>query len=128
MCMTKKGINIFKNVIINCYLMMLIYACDKDKAVAPTPVDDVIISSDCPDTIYYSIQIESLLNDNCISCHSGSNTGFPPDLTNHTEVSSNASAVLSSIQSGYMPQGAPKLADSIIQQFQCWINQGKINN
>lgn len=128
MHMKKKRVTIYESVIINCCLMILFFACGKDKAVAPTKVGGAIITSDCPDTIYYSIQIVSILNDNCVSCHSGSNTGFPPDLTNHSEVSSNASAVLSSIQSGYMPQGAPKLPDSIIKQFQCWINQGRVKN
>jgi hypothetical protein len=27
-----------------------------------------------------------------------------------------------------MPQGAPKLADSLIQKVNCWINQGAKNN
>lgn len=126
--MNKMKLNILRVGIVVFSCLLLIISCNKDKAIEPTSVSDVLITNDCPDIIYYSSQIVSMLNENCVSCHSGSNTGFPPDLTNHSEVSSNASSVLSSIQSGYMPQGAPKLADSIIQQFQCWINQGKVNN
>ena len=108
--------------------LILIIACNKDKAIEPTPVSDVVITNDCPDTIFYESQIQPMMNQYCISCHSGGNSGFSPDLTNYSSVSSHANSVLSSIQSGYMPQGAPKLTDSLIQQFQCWINQGKVNN
>jgi hypothetical protein len=27
-----------------------------------------------------------------------------------------------------MPQGGPALQDSLIEQFSCWVNQGKLNN
>ena len=119
---------ILKGGIVGFSCIMLISACNKDKAIEPTPVSDVVITNDCPDTISYASQIEPMMNQYCISCHSGGNSGFSPDLTNYSSVSSHANAVLSSIQSGYMPQGSPKLADSLIQQFQCWINQGKVNN
>jgi hypothetical protein len=52
-------------------------------------------------------------------------------LTNHTNISSNAAAIVGSMKgSGFqlMPQGGDALPDSVIQKVQCWISQGKLNN
>ncbi len=41
-----------------------------------------------------------------------------------------ANDILKSIkgETQLMPQGGPALNDSLIKQFECWINQGKQNN
>jgi hypothetical protein len=101
----------------------LIYfsSCKKDQ----TPKG--FISTDCPDTIKFSTQILPMISENCFSCH---NNGTSPTLSNHTNISSNAAKMLKSMKGELqlMPQGGPAINDSLIKQFECWINQGKLNN
>jgi len=103
---------------------LIISSCTKDKVPA------VIIDPNCTDSILFSNEILPLIEEHCTGCHGiGNSTGFT--FTNHTNISSNASAIIGSMRgSGFqlMPQGGPALQDSIIQRFQCWVNQGKINN
>ena len=62
----------------------------------------------------------------CISCHQSQ----APILTNHSDISANATAILNSIKGNtqLMPLNGPQLNDSLIKQFNCWIQQGKLNN
>lgn len=103
--------------------MVAIFACTKDKT---TPTSTTSTTTTCTDTIRYSVEIQNFITSNCISCHNTGGTS--PDLSTHSKVSSHASAVYSSINSGSMPLGASKLSDATIQNMQCWITQGKINN
>ncbi len=106
-------------------IAVLAVACKADKI---QPIDP-----DCPDTISYSTTIEPLIITNCSTsgCHA---VGFTsPALTNHTEIATNADQILNRIQldptnGQLMPSGGPKLADSLIQQFKCWVNQGSQDN
>jgi hypothetical protein len=103
-------------------LVITLTNCDKDK----TTLSDVNLN--CTDTISFATQIQPLLTDNCVACHDAG--GNAPNLTSHSSISSNASAILNSMKGvpQLMPQGGPALADSLIQHFECWINQGKQNN
>lgn len=105
----------------SCFAIAL--SCTKEKVPVPT------IDPNCVDTISFSAQIAPMISTNCASCHdTGNSTGYT--LTNHTNISSNASAILNSLKGNpqLMPQGGPALNDSLIQQFTCWINQGTLNN
>ena len=99
----------------------LVFSCKKDQ---------VPVVSDCVDTVYFATQIAPMISSKCLSCHDvGNSTGYT--LTNHTNISANASAVLNSLHGAsvaLMPKGGPALNDTLIQQFSCWINQGKLNN
>ncbi len=109
-----------------CILVMQT-GCKKEKGPAP------FISTDCPDTIFYQLQIKPMIDQNCSTsgCHDASGQAGVV-LLSHAQVDEHADHILKTIryQSGFvpMPQGASKLADSLIQQFACWINQGKQNN
>ena len=111
-----------------CLLIVVLCSCKKDKV----SITNQIQNADCPNIISYSQQIQPLLNQSCATsyCHGGGSNGY--DLSNHTSVSDNASIILSVIkhESGFepMPFGSPKLPDSVINHFQCWIDQGKQNN
>jgi len=98
--------------------LLLLTSCTKDKA------ETVLV---CPDTISFSTQIMPMINDNCIGCHSGQ---YSPDITNHAEIAANASKISKSIHgtTTLMPYNGDKLADSLIQQFDCWVKQGKLDN
>ncbi|MNK01882.1 hypothetical protein D3C87_196950 [compost metagenome] len=98
-------------------------ACTKEKA--PVKLPDVA----CTTTVSFSQQIAPMIQDNCASCH-GSGAGTSPVLSNHSEISANGEMILNTLHGTpqLMPQGGPALADTLIQQFQCWIQQGKLNN
>lgn len=94
--------------------------CAKD--MAPDP--------ECQTQVSFAQEITPLLQDKCVSCHNGAQ---PPNLTTHGSVSAAADDVLSriSLSNGnglLMPQGGPRLADSLIQKVKCWIDQGKLDN
>lgn len=102
---------------------VLILSCRKDKAL------DV----DCFEEISFSEQIQPLFETNCTvsGCHDATAEGGY-DFTTHASISENADRILSTInhESGVaqMPLGEPKLADSLIVQFICWKNNGKLDN
>lgn len=97
--------------------------CAKDKAPSP------MIGANCSDTISFAHQIAPVIQDKCASCH-GSGAGTSPVLSNHQEIADQAENILSALHGTpqLMPQGGPALEDSLIQQFDCWIQQGKMNN
>lgn len=88
------------------------------------------LDPNCTDTISFQTDILPLITNNCAGCHgSGNTTGYT--LTNHTNISNNASNMLNAMrgQGGMQlmpPSGS--LSDADIQKFNCWINQGKLNN
>lgn len=103
----------------------LLLSCTKAK------VSDFNTTPDCTDTVSFAATIQPLIDNNCGSCHfSGNSTGYT--LTNHTNISSSAAAVLNSMrgEAGFqqMPDGLPPISDSLIQLFDCWVSQGKLNN
>lgn len=104
-------------------LLVLTFACTKDKVA-------VDLSVNCVDTVKFSTDVLPMIQTNCTGCHDvGNGTGYT--LTNHTNISSNANAVMGSMRgSGFqlMPQGGPALPDSVIQKLECWMYQGKLNN
>lgn len=105
---------------------VVVSSCTKDK-VPPTVVD-----ATCTDTISFSADILPIMQNNCTSCHDSNNASGGYDLSNHAGVTQNTAKVLGSMMqdgsASSMPQGAPKLADSLIQKVNCWINQGAKNN
>ena len=89
----------------------------------------------CVETVSYSAKIQPLIEMNCSTtgCHDATGQQGGVNLVSYAGVRDNANNILSVIQldegnSGLMPFGGPKLADSLIQHFNCWVNQGKLNN
>jgi len=104
--------------------LSLLIACTKDKTSAVSPASTNVDT--CSDSVRYNKNIKTFIDASCISCHFSGGTS--PDFSTYSKISQHASAIYSSINSGSMPLGGSKLADSTIQNMQCWINQGKINN
>ena len=110
-----------KKIVFISLISVAFTSCRKDK-VENYP------NANCADTVSFNNEILPLIQNNCTGCHDNQN-GY--SLTNHSNISSNSSAIIGSMRnSGYqlMPQGSPALHDSIIQRIECWVNQGKQNN
>ena len=105
-------------------LVVLISSCKKDMA----PV------AECVEEVSYSAKIQPVIELNCSTsgCHDAAAQGGV-NLVSYIGVSANADKILNVIQLeegnvDLMPLGGPRLADSTIEQFNCWIQQGKLNN
>ena len=111
-----------KKVVLFFSALFIAASCTKTKAPEP------FITADCPDTVRFSTQILPMISDNCFSCH---NAGQSPALSDYTSIMSNADKILRALKgegAPQMPEGADPLHDTLIQQFSCWIAQGKQNN
>jgi hypothetical protein len=105
---------------------MLTVGCAKDKTQLPVP-------EVCPDTISFATQIEPIIVNNCSTsgCHDATAAGGF-ELLGHAGISNSAGEMLSAMRHDSGPVPMPyfqnKLNDSTLQQFDCWIAQGKLNN
>lgn len=101
--------------------------CKKEKVGE----NDLVVN--CPDTISFQSNIVPLINTNCSTsgCHDASQAGGYTFST-HASIAANADIILKAIRhdSGVspMPQGGSKLSDAQVLAFNCWIQQGKLNN
>jgi hypothetical protein len=107
------------------YGMFLSFLCSCAKDKVPTEF------TSCGDTVSFSEDIQPLVDINCLGCHNEVAAANNVILTNHTRISNEANRMLNSMQASgmdLMPFGGPPLNDSLIQLFQCWILQGKLDN
>lgn len=113
--------------------LLILTSCLKEKAspiVEPVePVEP--IEFPCGDTVYFEASIMGeIINSHCTGCHtSGGNLGGY-SFDTYDEIVDASTEILATINHEYspMPQGSPKLNDSLITLFDCWIQQGKLNN
>ena len=99
--------------------VVLIAACTKDE------VEENLPNKDCLTAYTYNADISMIINDNCVSCHSGVQ---PPRLTNYSEVINSIERVKArAITEKTMPESKP-LSDSDIEKLNCWINQNTPEN
>jgi hypothetical protein len=120
-----KKINI-KSLLLLFTGMSIILSCTKEK-VPLTTLD----TSSCKPNVSYLNDIKLIMSDYCVSCHNSKNTSGGYNLSTYEGLTKNVSKVLGSMrQDGTaqsMPQGY-KVADTLIQKLNCWINQGAKNN
>lgn len=109
---------------------LLLVSCLKDKTIEP-----FVATGPCVDTVSYANEIvPQIINFSCnvAGCHNSSANAGGYILENHSQVSANADIVFNVLKhnAGFtpMPLGATKLSDSLIQKFDCWIQQGKLDN
>jgi hypothetical protein len=107
---------------------VVLFSCKKETSASTAP------AASCTSTIGYVSTIKTMMDQNCNTsgCHnSGSNAGGY-NLTTYANVSSNAYKILNTMRhnSGYqaMPEGSAKLPTSTTDQFDCWVQQGKLDN
>jgi hypothetical protein len=102
-------------------------SCAKDKAA-----DEIIPINNICDSINpasFMNDIEPLLNNNgCYGCHAAQS----PIFIDYASVFLERDRILATIQHdpsfSAMPQNGQKLADSLINKMQCWIESGAPNN
>lgn len=88
----------------------------------------------CTDTISFSQKIQPMINANCSTsgCHDAGTQASGYDFSTYENIAANAQIMLQAMRwdNGVspMPQGGNKLNDTLIQQFTCWVNQGKQDN
>ncbi len=117
-----------KLVFVGAALLMLSTSCKKDKV--QVTVNDAL----CTDTISFINDIKPIFDVNCSTsgCHDSGSSAAGYTLNNHQNIALFADQSLGAMRhdGGFtpMPFGGTKLADSLIQKFECWIGQGKLNN
>lgn len=101
-------------------------SCNKDQTQAVIPVDP-----NCIDTVSFAV-MEPIIIQTCATsgCHDANSAGGI-NLVGHSNIALNATDVLTALRHEtvtLMPIGGPQVHDSIIQDFSCWIGQGKMDN
>lgn len=106
-------------------LIVTLGSCRKDKTPEPPIAENPVV---CVEEVSFAQKVLPVLQDKCFSCHAN---GTSPAFNDHATVSQQADKIVKSIKAEgtpLMPQGGPALPDSIIQNIECWRNQGKLNN
>jgi hypothetical protein len=102
----------------------LLISCRNDKITA--------FSADCPDMISFSQDLEPLFINTCSTsgCHDATATaGY--NLMGYDNIEANADVLMGVIRhvtGAPMPLGQAQWPAESIQKFQCWIDQGKLDN
>ena len=104
--------------------ILFVTSCAKDKV----PTD---LEIECADTVSFNAVIDPMFQQNCLGCHDlgGGSGGYV--FNGHDNISNNASDMLDAMRANglqLMPLNGPALNDSLIQLFECWIYQGRLNN
>ena len=120
-----------KRFLIILTLGVVFTSCLKDKTIEP--VDEPV--GPCADTTLFQDEIMGQIMDlscNTSGCHDASTNSGGYTLENYSQISANSGVLLKVLQHDptvvSMPLGGDKLADSLIQKFDCWIQQGMPNN
>ena len=104
--------------------IVLITACTKDAITEDTPDEE------CTTAYTYDADIATIINNNCVSCHSGT---YSPRLTTYSEVFNEIDKVkVEVITDKSMPRTEEgviiPLSDADIEKINCWINQNTPEN
>lgn len=111
---------------------MTLSACLKDKTIEPAPPPP---AGPCADTVFFTADLMTeIFNPSCniSGCHNSTSASAGYVLDNHSQIAAGSANILKALKhepgASPMPAGSPKLADSLIQKLECWIDQGKLNN
>ena len=121
-----------------CFFVSIVFfeGCYYNKADQQYPSSP----NSCDTTVVrYSVEIKSILDANCKSCHNGTNSESGIDLYNYQTISALAldgqftygtllSAVTHQGGAPEMPQGQPQLQDCEINKIAAWVHDGAPNN
>jgi len=117
-------------IIILTILTALVFSCYYDSEESLYPESN-LISCDT-NNVTYSKSIVSLLNNNCLSCHSAQNAAENGgiNLEGYENVFNYKESISASINhlGSPMPKNSAKLKDCLIQQFDIWVEAGAVEN
>ena len=108
----------------------LLTSCYQGKTVEPAPPGPC----DTDTVSFINTVYTEIINPNCNTsgCHDAASNSAGYTFESHAQISSNATTINDVINhnSGVtpMPLGQPKMADSLLQAFNCWIEQGLQDN
>ena len=112
-----------RNIIIVIFSVFgLLMSCTKDKVQA----------TNCggADEVSFAAIIWPMIEQNCNDCHGSGAGGYTFD--EYDKIENNASVILDAMRANggvqLMPINGPALDDSLINAFEVWICQGKMNN
>lgn len=117
---TKKRIGI---AILFTGMLILFFSCETN-VEEDIIIEDMMGMEEEPCAPSFSNDIEPIIANNCLSCHSG--TQFP-DLRTYQGVSSNAGIVKTQVVNRTMPIGG-SLTNNEIDLISCWVDNGAPNN
>ena len=118
-------------------MVVLVSSCKKDKAnELIVLVDDNDLQSYCDTVVVsFSNQIQPIFIQNCATsgCHDATVSGTYQfqtysQISNATHIEAALKAIMHNPNSSPMPKFQSKLNDSLVEQIECWISQGKQNN
>lgn len=101
-------------------MLTLLFSCETHV------IDDgsEIVEISCDPNTSYTTQIQPIIENNCVTCHNGSQ---PPNLNSYSRVSNNASLIKSVVVSRRMPLSG-SLSTEEIALISCWVDNGAENN
>lgn len=79
-------------------------------------------------SIQFSKTIQPMMNNHCNNCHGGSSPSGGISLEGYNHVKTYGPAALHAMETGSMPQGAPKMDGCSIALFKSWLDAGAPNN
>ncbi|MFO0415442.1 MAG: c-type cytochrome [Bacteroidota bacterium] len=110
------------------FLVIFFSSCYYDK-------EDILYGPSQCDTsaVKYSVQVTSILNASCLSCHSGTAAaggGIKLDSYNAVKAAADNGSLLSSVTRSVnpMPKGAARLNECRIAELRTWVRNGAPNN
>lgn len=99
---------------------------DNEEELYPAP-------DDCDTTaVSFAADVQPIINNNCISCHSGNTPSGNLRLENYSQISANANNIYNRISLpvtdvNHMPPGI-QLDDCIILKIKTWLDNGTPDN
>lgn len=116
-----------KKLILFALIVLTVLSCEYKKGLLPTP--EPFVAGVC-DSIKYTNGIKAIIDNNCVSCHSGSIPSANLDLTTYANVKAialNGSLKKRAIDADPLPMPqAGLLPQSQLDSVQCWITNGAL--
>ena len=96
--------------------------------------DDLIEQSPAPQLVTYNDNIKTIIDNNCVSCHSNPPVnGAPNALNDYASVKNNIGSIIDRIsrqagEAGLMPIGGPRLPQVVIDEVVQWQTDGLLED
>jgi mono/diheme cytochrome c family protein len=105
-----------KNTILIASVVIASVAACKKKTTTTTPTPSTGTK------VTYNADVKSIIDANCVSCHGASSKDGA--YYNYATIKASVGTIISDINSGNMPKGASKLAQTSIDKVKQWQADG----